>query len=190
MQIVSKEKQLVNQVENLQVSKKDLENTELWEHIEPSPSGDLSRQDFRQTYNNFVLDIDGVDLDFKTMALYAAVHKELREESCIQYSACNGCGRDIDPSTFAEEFVDAYHRVMVSKKLEFTGGIARKAYNLARRKWISAILNICRDIIPAIDDYISTKPTKLNQDDSFPYHINSEGTIYHQSCYEKYSSDE
>lgn len=186
---MSSEKYLVEQVENLQVDRKDLESTELWEHSELSSGNNFDKQDFQQTYSNFILNINGVDLDFKTMALYTAVHKELREESCIKYSACNGCGKDIDPSTFAEEFVDAYHRTMISNKVQFAGGVAKKAYNLARRKWISAILNICRDILPAIDSYVSTEPNKLNADDSFPYYIDSNGTIYHQSCYEKYSSD-
>lgn len=187
---MSGEEKLVRQVENLQVSKDDLEETELWEHCELSSTTELERQDFKETYSNFVLNLNGVDLDFKTMALYTAVHNKLKDESCIQYSACNGCGKDIDSSTFAEEFVDAYHRKMVTSKARFAGGIARKAYNLARKNWISAILNICRDILPAIEQYVSTNPSRLNEDESFPYYVDDNGTVYHHSCYKKYSEDD
>lgn len=187
---MSTKTQLDQQLQNLQVSKSDLKNTELWECSELSSTEDFEEQDFKQTYSNFVMNINGVDLDFKTMALYTAVHQELTEQSRIKFSACNGCGRNIDPSTFAEEFVDAYHRTTVASKVQFTGGIARKAYNLAKKNWVSAILGICRDILPALRKYVSTNPNKLNGDESFPYYISGNGTVYHQSCYEKYKSDE
>ena len=162
------ETRLVRCVENVQVTKQELQRTELWEHAKLEDGTKLNETEFRQTYNNFVLGLNGVDTDFKTMALYTAVHKELSDQSQLQMSACNGCGHKIDPSDFAEEFVDAYHRKMVSDKLQFTGGIARNAYNLARRNWLKAIKNLTQDIFPAVRSYISTNPKKINEDKSFP----------------------
>lgn len=188
------EETLVAKLENKKIDPQDIKSTPIWSEIEMEfESDEISREDYERAYKNFVRNMDGVDTSFKVMAMYHAVYEEIDKNKHLDETHCV-CGQQIDSRRFAEEFVDSYHELMLKKKIELTGNVATKLYNIARRKWASAVLTLLKDTIPTIQGYVSTSPEKLNKSEKFPYYINENEKgrvkVYHQSCYEKHKIDE
>lgn len=180
---------VINKMQSKHIDVEDLRKTPIWTDIEMENDGEVTESEYRNTYNEFVKGLDGVDTNFKAMALYHAVYTEMDQAKYIDKTRCNVCGKKISKDRFAEEFVDAYHEVMVKKKTSLTGSLIKGTYEVAKRKWASAVLTLFGNIIPTVRRYVSTSPTKLNRSESFPYYISEdeEGdvTVYHDSCYQQ-----
>lgn len=183
------EKAMVDRLESKHVEVEDLRKTPIWTEFEIDNEGEMTEEDYRGTYSQFVKGLDGVDTNFKAMALYHAVYKEMEESKYIDKTRCNVCGQKIRKDRFAEEFVDAYHQVMIKKKTSISGSMLKGAYEVGRRKWASALVTLFGDILPTVRKYMSTSPTKLNQADCFPYYISEDEdgdvTVFHDSCYQQ-----
>lgn len=165
------------------VTKEDLEQTDLWSHAQLDSEG-ISEEEFKNTYDDFVLSLRGVDVNFKAMALFVAVQEELENDSRIQETRCNICGKRIDKKEFAEDFVKVYHKEMISTKTEIAMISLKNAYRIATRRIINAILSITGDLVPAVRRYIRTSPALLNENNEFSYYITDDGMVMHSKCYE------
>lgn len=147
-------------------------------------------KDEPQTYEEFVY-TDGVDTDFKLMAIYVAAFRKASNDCGDKTSvSCCVCGNNIDAERFARSFVNDYHTRMVNIKTDIGKNIIEKAIYLARRRFDLVINTILQDTIPAIQRYISTRPEKLNKSSSFPYYIGEDDKIYHQECYKNIEQNE
>lgn len=183
------EKAVINGLESKSIGVEDLRKTPIWTEFEIENEGEMNEDDYRSTYSRFVKGLDGVDTNFKAMALYHAVYEEIDDSKYIDKTRCNVCGQKIKKDRFAEEFVDAYHEVMIKKKTSISGSMLKGAYEVARRKWANALVTLFGDILPSVRKYMSTSPTKLNQAGSFPYYITEDEdgdvTVFHNSCYQQ-----
>jgi len=139
-------------------------------------------EEFMNKADNFIRNpsLDGVDSDLRLVLLFQAVQEQVTDEdSCIV--ACEQCCKDIDEREFAEDFVDAYYDTHVELKKELMLSTAGAGVDAVQQRWISFVKDVLTDIIPLVNELISTEPQKLNDSEDFPFYI-KENQVYYDDC--------
>jgi hypothetical protein len=146
------------------------------------PTETTTDEEFVNKADQFIRDptLNGVDSDLRLVLLFQAVQEEVTDEnSCLV--ACEKCCKEIDDREFAEEFVDAYYDTHVEIKKDLLLSSAGAGVDAVQQRWISFVKDVLTDIIPLIEELISTEPEKVNDSDDFPFYIKG-NQIYYDDC--------
>lgn len=140
-----------------------------------------SEPDFEKAVEEFIHNpsLNGFDSDMRVVILFEAVLNELDENNDILY--CDHCCTELDNKKVAEDFVHAYHKKNADLKTEMLFSTASASIDAVRQKWISFAKSVATDILPILEEFISTDPSKLNDVDEFPYYIKN-NKIYYENC--------
>lgn len=145
---------------------------------------ELTAEDYVDAYDGFVRNpsLQGIDSKVRIALLFRAIQKEIKNGS-INVKTCGECGKGIQAERFSEEFISAYESHMTNTKTDITIQAAKTALTALQRRWTELVMQITGELVPLIDQYMSTEPKKLNSVGDFPYTI-TEKQIYHDRCVE------